>query len=217
MVMKRVILSTLMISLVLGSSWAYAQYEDRPYVEAFVGANFAVPFGYVKNDLKPDSLNATSGIGFDAGAGYYMTTKIVTGLYYTNRNLGTNDIALHHRAYEVGAYGKFFFSDMTAVSKSPYVRLSLGMNFSKMVTKVQGETGPVFRELSYDPTVGAGLAIGFQVKTNEFGALFIEASYNYEMSSNVVGEYKGAEYEWGGNNQYAVVKAGVVVNIGRKE
>ena len=72
MVMKRLIQWAVILSVIVCFSPAFAQYEEDPYIEGYVGGNFTLPMGYMKNDLIPDSLNATSGIGLDAGAGYYF-------------------------------------------------------------------------------------------------------------------------------------------------
>jgi hypothetical protein len=33
----------------------------------------------------------------------------------------------------------------------------------------------------------------------------------------VTGDFKGEDYEWGDNNQYVLIKAGVAFNIGQSE
>jgi len=214
MAMKRAFQSVILASLLICASMASAQYEAEPFVEGFVGPNFTLPMGYVKNDLTPDSLKATSGIGLDIGAGYYFKPTLVGGLYFNVRNMGTEELELKHRVFEFGAYGKYLFNDLMEASWSPYLRLTAGLNFSKMVTKVEGEIGPIFRELSHKPTLGTGISAGLQKKTNELGAVYFEATFNFDMMDGVAGQYKGVDYKWGGNNQYLVFKAGVVINIG---
>jgi hypothetical protein len=217
MVTKQVVQAIVMMSLLICSMPALAQYEEEPYIEGYVAVNYTLPMGHLKNDLVPDSLNATGKIGFDIGLGYYVKPKLVVGLYYSNRNMGTEELDLNHRVYEVGSYGKFFFFDLTEASFSPYVRLSAGLNFSKMVTKVEGEIEPLFRELSLSPSLGAGIGLGIHYKTNEFGAFFAEASYNQDFTKSVNGEYRGVDYDWGDDNNYLLIKAGVSFNIGPKE
>lgn len=215
--MKRVIQSVVILSVLLCSSLAFAQYEDEPYIEGYVGANYTLPMGYLKNDLIPDSLNAKAGIGLDLGAGYHVKNNLVVGLYFNLRNMATEGLDLNHRVYEAGTYGKYFFSDLSESSFSPYLKVMAGLNFSKLVTVVQDESGPSFRELSLSPTLGTGAALGIHYKTNEYGAIFLEAGLNYDFTDKVSGEFKGIDYEWGDNNQYLSIKAGVLFGIGRKE
>lgn len=215
--MKHMVYSVVIMSVLLCSSLAFAQYEEDPYIEGYVGANISMPMGYLKNDLMPDSLNATGKIGLDFGAGYYVKSKLIIGLYMTIGNMGTKEVELNHRAYELGSYAKYLISDITEASVSPYVKLSAGINFSKMATRVDGETGPILRELSLGPTLGTSFALGVHFKTNDYGAIFVEAAYSYDLTSGVSGEYKGKDYEWGDNNQYLLLKAGVAFNIGPKE
>ncbi len=215
--MKRVIQSVVILTVLLCSSLAFAQYEDESYIEGYVGANYTLPMGYLKNDLIPDSLNAEAGVGFDIGAGYYVKSNMVVGLYFNLRNLTAQELDLNHRVYEFGTYGKYYFFDLSEGSFSPYLKVTAGLNFSKLVTIVEGETGPAFRELSLDPTIGTGAALGIYYKTNEYGSLFLEAAYNYDFTDGVAGEFKGIDYEWKENNQYLMLKVGVQFNIGPKE
>ncbi len=219
MSMKRAIQSGIVISFLICSSSAFGQYEEEPYIEGFVGPNLTLPIGYIGNDLSSDSvsLNAEPGFGLDAGFGYYIKSTLITGFYFNVRNMGVEDLDLHHRVFEIGAYGKFLFSDIMETSWSPYARLTAGLNFGKLVTKVEGETGPVYRELSHSPTLGAGLSLGMYKRTSEFGGVYLEATFNFDLMDGVTGDYQGRDYEWGDNNQYVVIKAGVVFNIGPSE
>ncbi|MCK5126462.1 MAG: hypothetical protein KAR42_09420 [candidate division Zixibacteria bacterium] len=216
--MNRLILSVMVVSLIFCSSLAFAQYEDDPYVEGFVAGNFTMPTGTLKNDMVPDSLNAKGSVGGVVGFGYYLKPKLVTGLYFGIRNMSTEEMGLHHRGYDFGLYGKYMFFDLTEKSFTPYLKLNAGVNFSKMATRVVGENGAVvFRELSYDPTMQGGLALGFHKKTNEFGAMFLEVGYHMDMMDGVKGEFKGKEYEFTENNGFMVVRLGILFNIGPKE
>lgn len=218
MVMKRTIQTVVIVSLLVCSSLTLAQYEEEPYIEGFVGGNLSLPMGYISNDLIPDSLNATPGFGLDAGIGYYLKPRYILGLYFDVRNMATDGMGLHHRAFEFGVYGKFLFSNLTEATLSPYVRLSAGVNFSKLAAKVAGEGGvPVYRELSHDPAPGAELSVGLHKKTNERGAIFIEAAFHIDMMNGTAAEYRGVDYEWGDNNQFVIIRAGILFNIGPKE
>lgn len=221
MVMKRAILFVAVASLTIGSSLAYGQYEDVSglYIEGFVGPNVTIPIGYIGNDMTYDtlSLNAEPGIGLDIGAGYFLKNTLVAGVYFNIRNMGVEDLDLHHRVYEFGIYGKFLFFDIEETSWSPYVRLNAGLNFSKMVTKVERDGIPAYRELSHDPTLGTGISLGIFKKTNSYGGVYLETTFNFDLTDGLAGDFKGVEYEWGDNNQYVVVKAGVVFNIGPAE
>lgn len=215
--MKRVLQSVVIMSLLLGSSLAWAQYEEEPYVEGYVGINYVIPSGYIANDLDPDSINAKGGVGWDFGFGYYATSKLVVGLHFNNRNMSADKVDLNHRVIEIGAYGKYFLLNMTETSLSPYLRLTGGVSFNRLVTPILGAEGPSYGELTYKPAGGAGLGLGLQFKTNEFGGLFVEATYNYDFTEGIKDEYRDIEYEWGGNNQYVTLKFGVVYNIGPRE
>jgi hypothetical protein len=217
MVMKRVIQWAVILSVIVCFSPAFAQYEEEAYIEGYVGGNFTLPMGYMKNDLIPDSINATGGIGLDVGAGYYFNSNMIIGLYYNLRNMGTENIDLNHRVYEVGAYGKYLFSDISEVNLSPYAKFSAGLNFSKLVTRIESESGPQYRELSYAPTMAAGLAIGVHYKTNEYGAIYFEGAFNFDFTDGVKGDHKGVDYSWEDNNTYLVFKVGVLFNIGPRE
>ena len=131
--------------------------------------------------------------------------------------MDTEEIELNHRVYEIGTYGRFFLSNISDVSYSPYARISAGLNFSKLVTRVEDDAGPLFRELSMDPTLGIGFGLGMHVKTNSYGAIYVEATYNYDFTSGIVGKFKGNEYVWGDNNQYLIIKAGIAFNIGPRD
>jgi len=221
MVMKRAILFVMVMSLTIGSSLAYGQYEDEAelFLEGFVGPNVTLPLGYVGNDLTVDtlSLNAEPGVGLDAGIGYFIKNTLVAGLYFNARNMGVEDLELSHRVFEFGIYGKFLFFNIEEASWSPYVRLTAGLNFSKMVTKVERDGVPAFRELSHDPTLGTGISLGLYKKTNSYGGLYLETAFNFDLMDGVAGDFRGQEYEWGDNNQYIVVKAGIAFNIGPSE
>lgn len=215
--MRRVIQSVIIVSLLLLSSLAYAQYEEDPYIEGYVGGNFSMPMGHLKNDVVPDSLNATNGFGLDIGIGYYLKPNLITGLYFNVRNMGADEIDLNHRMFEFGAYGKYLIGDFAEKNLVPYFRLSAGLNFSKLATKVEGESGPIFRELSYDPTLGTELALGAHYKTNDFGGIFAEAAFHFDMTDGATGEYKGINYEWGGNDMFVMFRLGILFNVGPKE
>jgi hypothetical protein len=218
MFMKRVIQSVIIASLVLSSTLALAQYEEESYIEGFVGANYSLPMGYIKNDLEPDSLNATGGIGFDIGIGYYLKPKLVTGFYFNARNMGSKEFELSHRVFEVGLYGKFFVMDASESSFAPYLRFTAGLNFSKLVAEVMDENNlPTYRELSHKPTLGTGVNVGIHYKTNDYGALFVELGFHYDFTDGISGEFHGVDYAWGSNNQFLLVKVGVMFNIGPKE
>lgn len=176
-----------------------------------------LPIGHMKNDLDPDSLNAETGLGFDIGAGYYISNKLVAGLYFTVQTMGAKEIDLSHRVYEFGAFGKYLLLDLTEKKLSPYVKFSAGLNFGKMTSKVFDDGRPVFRELSYKPTLGTAAAIGFQLKTNERGGLYLEFDYNFDFMEDVAGEFEDIDYSWAKNNAYLLIKAGIVFNIGPRE
>lgn len=214
---KRFIIPVAVIALFLFSSLAMAQYEDDPYIEGSIGGNYTLPSGYIKNDLSPDSINASSGLGLNLGLGYYVNSKLITGLYFSARNMGTDGTDMNHRAFEVGAYGKYLFMDLTETSFSPYLKLSGGVVFSKLVTKVNDDNSTVLRELVYNPAPGLDLALGIHYKTNSFGALYFELGYHYDLMKDIAGEYKNDEYPWGDNNQFLMVRLGVLFNIGPKE
>jgi hypothetical protein len=131
--------------------------------------------------------------------------------------MGTEEFDLNHRVYQFGAYGKYFLMDLTEGTFSPYVKVMGGVNFSKLVTKASDGGTPIFRELSYDPTIGVAGALGVHIKTNEFGAVYLEGVYHYDMMDGITGEFQNIEYEWGDNNQFLGLRAGVLFNIGPKE
>jgi hypothetical protein len=215
--MKRVIQAIVIMTVLAGTMPALAQYETDPYIEGYVGGNYTLPMGHIKNDLVPDSLNATAALGFNAGVGYHLKPQMVIGLFFDLRNMKAQDLELNHRVYEVGVYGKYFLTDIMEKRVSPYVRVSGGMNISKLVTRVEDSFGPVFRELSYNPSVGLGASLGVHIRTNDYGALYVEGSFNQDFMNGVTGKFKGIEYSWDKDNQYVVIRAGVKFNIGPKE
>jgi len=216
MITKRAIQSVVVAALLCLSSVAYAQYEEEPFIEGFVGGNFALPTGHIKNDLEPSSLNAKSGIGLDLGMGYHFKPQIVAGVYFSVRNLGTEDTDLSHRAFELGGFGKFFMANPAEKSLLPYARLSGGICFSKLATEVMDDGKYVLRELSYTPTFGGEAGLGLQWKTNSHGGVYFEVAYHVDFMDGVTGEYESRDYAWEKNNNLIVVKVGVAYNIGRK-
>ena len=216
MSIKHVTQLAIFIALLM-TSMATAQYEEEPYIEGFVGANLTLPMGHIKNDLEPDSLNAENGFGFDIGIGYYFTNHLIGGIYFNIQNMGVKDFELTHRVFEFGAYGKYLLLDLSESKISPYLKLSAGLNFSKFGTKVFDDSQPVFRELSYKPSLGTAAALGFQWKTNDRGGIFLEFDYNYDFVKDNTGEFESIDYSWKENNSYLMIKAGVVFNIGPKE
>ena len=72
---KRISLWIVLISL-LATSMAFAQYEDEPYIEGYLGANFTSPMSYIKNDLEPDSLNAEAGVGSISVLGITLPARL---------------------------------------------------------------------------------------------------------------------------------------------
>lgn len=218
---RRVIQTVIVISMMLCSSLAFGQYEmeSEPFIEGFVGPNVTLPMGYLKNDLEiPDAnLNAKPGVGVDVGAGYHFTNSLIAGLYFSARNMGVEDFGLHHRVFEAGVFGKYLFMDMNEKRLSPYIRLMVGLNFSKLTTQVKEDTLLVYRELAYDPALGTGAGVGIYVKINQHGGIYLEGTYHLDMMKGVVGQFKSIDYVWGDKNQYVELKAGVAFNIGPKE
>lgn len=217
MATMRVILTLLAVFIISMSAPTFAQYEDDPFLEGFIGPNYTLPLGHLKNDLEPEGLKATSGIGFDAGIGYYYKPSLIIGGYFRFLNMGTEDIDMSHRTYSVGMYGKFLFLDIVEGSGSPYLRMSAGINFGKFATRVDGEFTPTFRELSYAPTPAVEIALGFHKKTAEAGAIYFEGAFGYDFTDGITGEFRSQKTEWGANNQYVIIRAGVLFNIGAKE
>lgn len=215
--MKRVIQAVIVIGILFPASLAFGQYDEDPYMEGYVGANYTLPMGYIKNDLTPASLNAVGKLGLDIGFGYYVNPQLSVGLFFNMRNMDTDNLDLNHRVYEFGPYGRYFLTNISETSFSPYLKVSAGLNFSKLVNRVDGETGPTYRELSLEPTLGIGGGVGLYLKTNDYGAVYLEGIYNYDFTSGVTGEFRGNEYTWGDNNQYLMIKAGVAYNIGPRE
>lgn len=205
----------------LCSSVAFGQYEEvsEQFIEGFVDVNGTLPMGYLKNDLLVPgaNLNATPGVGLDLGAGYFFTNTLIAGLYFSARNMGVEDFGFHHRMFEAGLYGKYQFMDATEKSWTPYLRITVGLNFSKLATRVKDGDRYVYRELSYDPALGTGAGLGLYLKLNNRGGIYAEGAYHIDMMDGVGGEFKGVDYNWGDNNQYVVIGAGVVFNIGPKE
>jgi hypothetical protein len=206
----------------LCSSLAFGQYEEEsePYIEGFVGVNGTLPMGYLKNDLLVSGadLNAKPGVGLDVGAGYHFTNSLIAGLYFSARNMGVEDFEeFHHRVFEAGVFGKYRFLDMSEKSWSPYLRVSVGLNFSKLATRVMDGSRYIYRELSYKPTAGTSAGLGMYLKLNNRGGVYAEGVYHYDMMKGVGGDFKGVDYNWGDKNQYVVLGAGVVFNIGPKE
>lgn len=205
----------------LCSSLAFGQYEEEsePFIEGFVNINGTLPMGYLKNDLLVSgaNLNAKAGVGLDVGAGYFFTNSLIAGLYFSARNMGVEDFGFHHRVFEGGIYGKYQFMNITEKSWSPYLRVTVGLNYSKLATRVVDGNNHVYRELGYDPAAGLGAGLGMYLKLNARGGLFAEGSYHVDMTKGLGGEFKGIEYSWGDNNKYVVLGAGVLFNIGPKE
>ena len=218
MTMNRLVISVLVVSCLVCSSLAFAQYEDDPFIEGFVGGNFTMPTGTLKNDMVPDSLNAKGSIGGELGFGYYFKTNFVAGAYFSIGNMSTEELGRHHRSYNFGLYGKFLFLDLGEKSFSPYLKANAGMNISKLATKVEGEGGAVvFRELSYDPAPQVGIALGIHKKTNQFGGVYFEVGYQMDLVDGVKGKFKGKSYEFVDNNAFLMFRLGILFNIGRKE
>ncbi len=215
--MKRIVQAVTIGSLLFLASLAAAQYEAAPFMEGFVGGNFSVPSGLIKNDMTPATLNATTGFGLELGAGYFVKPQIVAGPYFNSRNMGTDGTDLHHRIFEVGLLGKYLFFDLAAKTFSPYVKLSAGLGFNKLATKVSDHGQPVLRELSYKPAMGTEVGFGIHYRTNSYGALYAEAAYHMDFVQGVKGKFQGVDYVWDENNKYILLKAGVLFNIGRKE
>jgi hypothetical protein len=215
--MKRIVQAVTMGSLLFLASLAAAQYEAEPYIEGFIGGNFTLPFGYIASDLEPTKLQATNGFGLELGGGYYFKPQIIAGAYFSTRNMGTDDAGLNHRIFEVGLYGKYLISDLTAKSFSPYVRASAGVAFNKLATEVSDNNQPVLRELSYKPALGTEIGLGIHYRTNSYGAVYGEVAYHLDLMNGVKGTFQSVDYPWGDNNGFLELKAGVSFNIGPKE
>lgn len=215
--MKRIVQTVTIGSLLFLASLAAAQYEAEPFIEGFIGGNFTLPFGYITSDLEPNSIQATNGIGLELGAGYFFKPQIVGGTFFSVRNTGTDGSGLRHRIFEVGLYGKYLISDLTAKSFSPYVRVSAGLGFNKLARAVSDHGQPVLRELSHKPALGTEIGVGVHYRTNSYGAIYGEAAYHLDWMSGVKGTYQSVDYPWGDNNGFLELKAGVLFNIGPKE
>lgn len=207
-----------LLALSLYAQPAFSQYGSESFIESFVGGNLAIPTGDLSGNLQPDSLNAGIGFGVDLGAGYYLKPKIVVGVFFSSRSMKTKELGLHHRAFDIGMYGKYLLNDVAAVKFSPYVKGAAGVNFSKLARVVEDDGINVFREISQDPTLAAEFALGLQYKNNEFGGLFLEGAAHYDLSGGNSGDYREVSYPWNnGNNMYMLIRAGIIFNIGRKE
>lgn len=215
--MKRIVQTVTLGSLLFLASLAAAQYEAESYIEGFVGMNYSLPTGFIKNDMTPSTLKATNGIGVELGAGYFVKPQIVAGLYFNSRSMGTDGADLNHRVFELDLYGKYLFFDLAAKPFSPYAKLSAGLSFSKLATKVSDNGQPVLRELSYKPSLGTEAGIGIHYRTNSYGGLYAEVAYHVDFMDGVKGKFQSIEYAWPDNNKYIILKAGVLFNIGRKE
>jgi hypothetical protein len=215
--MKRIIQAVTIGSLLFLASLAAAQYEAEPYMEGFVGGNFSLPSGFIKNDITPGTLKATNGVGLELGGGYFFKPQIVAGLSFNSRNMGTDGGDLNHRVFEFDLYGKYLFFDLAAKSFSPYAKLSAGLAFSKLATKVSDNGQPVLRELSYKPALGTEVGFGIHYRTNSYGAIYAEAAYHVDFMDGVKGKFQSVEYPWNDNNKYIVLKAGILFNVGRRE
>ena len=215
--MKRIVQAVTLASLLFLASLAAAQYEAEPYIEGFVGGNYSLPTGFIKNDMTPNSLNATNGFGLELGGGYFVKPQIVAGLYFNARNMKTDGAGLNHRIFEFDLFGKYLFFDLAAKKFSPYVKLNAGLAFNKLATKVSDHGLPVLRELAYKPSLGTEAGIGLHYRTNNYGGLYVEAAYHFDFMQGVKGKFQSVNYTWDENNKYILLKAGVLFNIGRKE
>jgi len=205
------------IAVFLSAAPVLAQYGDEPFIECTVGGNLIIPTGHIKNDMVPDSLNAKTNVGFDISAGYYFTNKIVAGAFLGMRNMGVEEFELAHRGWALGLFGKYLFFDLSEKSLSPYLKLSGGFVFNKFASKVYDDGAPIYRELSYKPVLTGEAALGIHIKTNEKGAIYFELAYLTDFMDGITGEYEGTDYEWSSNNQYIMIRAGVLFNIGSGE
>jgi hypothetical protein len=193
--------------------------EDRDLLEvSFYGGAF-IPGGGVTEF--GDSLGAKSGWQIGLDVGYFLKPEWVIGINMTYAQLGidTQDPAntQHHRLYNPMAYVTYYFwgeSNMV-----PYIKGKAGLYNAKFSTAVTSGDGSNlrYRELSYDPALAVGGAIGLFYYTSDYSGLFAEVGYQTAFTKDVKKDFGGITYTFGETTSMIDLHAGIRVFFGSDE
>ncbi len=217
--MRKLIRALVVVTLCLLPTIGWAQDQaaeenEKDVLEVSAAAGLGLPLGGIK-DWK-DSLGAKTGVSGNFHFGYFLTSNIVLGATFSYSQFGidTDDPTQtqHHRLYSPGIYLKYhFFGESDLV---PFVEANLSADFIKFSTHVYDGSTPKYRELGYEPGLGAGIAAGVHYYTSDVGGLFVQVGYHKGFTESLTKEYGGREYKFGENIGMLSLTAGIQVFFG---
>ncbi len=207
---KKSALLALLLLLALALS-AFSQDDEEKWrnFEVEVYGGLSVPSGTLSD--WNDSLGAKTGYNMGLAGAYYFTEKICAGTYFTYTQFNIKDYTLSYRLYDGGLYGKYCFVGES--NFEPYVKLTGGVVWPKFATWI-GDDKNILRELSYDPALNFGLNIGMLYYTSDFGSIFVELGYNYDLLKDSQSDYAHDNFKLPDNANYINVRAGLTVFFG---
>lgn len=217
------ILLTALLILIL-SSVAVAQEEDETsdVLEVCLQGGWGLPMGGLSDWqtglTDPDKVvDRAPKTGWDLGIdiGYFLTPKINIGVNFTYTEFAIDvedNGGHHHRLFNPGLYGKYYFEGETDLV--PYLKATVGLQNAKFSTFVENPSGRRFRELSYDPVLSYGVGVGLLYYTADYSGIFIEANYFAASSASTEATYQGATYTFGESIGGLQVNFGVRLLVG---
>lgn len=234
--MTKTSLTVLAAVLLLGSLNASAQEElvARDVLEISLYGGLAIPSGGITDfttgqgmplqDAGADTLferGAETGWNIGVDIGFYFTPRLIGGFMFRYTEFGIDsDLAGDHvhRLYNPSIYAKYSFEGESYWV--PYIKGWFGLENPKFSTAVLNRGADpgeqrIFRELSYDPALAFGAALGLFYYTAEYSGVFVQAGYHHALTEDVKGTYVGQDdYIFGENTGVLSINAGVKLIIG---
>lgn len=229
--MKKVsVLIAVFVFVLGGAVHAQEEWVGRDILEISLYGGLGLPSGGITDWTTGQELDAPRARGAETGwnigidIGYYVTYRLNVGIQFKYTQFGLQSDPLltvpdehSHRLYNPNVYAKYSFEGESYWV--PYIKAHVGLENPKFSTFVfdQNVNATKYRELSYDPALAFGGAVGLFYYTADFSGLFVEAGYHIAMTEDVEADYQDQKYRFGENLGVFSINAGVKFIIGSGE
>jgi hypothetical protein len=169
--------------------------------------------GSALSDWK-DTLGAKSGVNACLSGGYFFTSSLSAGLYFTYTQMGMDsNWDRIFRMYDFGGYAKYAFVGES--SFEPYGKVTIGVNSPKFPTWVPPSSRNKLREQSYSPGLSTAVYAGLLYYTSYSGGIFAEVGFHNDFLKDSHSNY--ADEKIGENINYFEIRVGISVFYGVEE
>lgn len=218
--MKRTFWILVIASLVawpLGLMAQDAAEEERDLLELNLYGGLAIPAGGAKDF--GDTLGAKTGLGggFDFGVFIKQNVTLGLGFNYTSFDIDNDNpvVTQKHQLFSPNAFVRYYFQNIGDLV--PFVHGRVGLDFPKFSTEVVDNGTRKFRELSYRPSLAAGIGAGVFLYTSDYSGFYLEADYRQTFADSADKEFKGTNYVFGENYGLIDIRAGIHILFGSDE